>query len=85
MWVIAQEVEKVYPTLVVTDDKWMKAVKYWNFISPIIEALKEVKNKISFLYEKEIETDLKIKELEKKNSDLEKRIEKLGKMILENK
>jgi len=63
----------------------MKAVKYSNFISPVIEALKEVKNKFSFLYKKNRETDLKIKNLEKKNSDLEKRIEKLEKMVLETK
>jgi len=85
IWVIAQEVEKVYPRLVITDDKWMKAVKYSNFISPVIEALKEVKNKIQFLFEKYLDQQNQIDDLKNQNNNLEKRIEKLEKMILENK
>lgn len=37
---IAQDVEKVYPELVFTDDKDEKSVQYGNLIAPLIEAVK---------------------------------------------
>ncbi|UOE99791.1 tail fiber domain-containing protein [Bdellovibrio reynosensis] len=39
--VIAQQVEKVFPDLVNTDDKGIKKVNYMGFISPVIEAVKQ--------------------------------------------
>lgn len=39
--IIAQEVEKVYPELVNTDNEGIKTVKYGNLIAPLIEATKE--------------------------------------------
>ncbi len=38
---IAQDVEKVLPELVVTDDKGMKAVKYGNISAVLVEAVKQ--------------------------------------------
>ena len=39
---IAQDVELVFPDLVVTDEETgLKAVKYGNLVSPLIEAIKE--------------------------------------------
>jgi trimeric autotransporter adhesin len=41
--VIAQEVEKVFPDIVHTDEKTgMKSVEYGNLVAPIIEAIKEL-------------------------------------------
>ncbi len=41
--VIAQEVEKVFPDIVHTDEKTgMKSVEYGNLIAPVIEAIKEL-------------------------------------------
>lgn len=40
--VIAQELEKVFPELVHTDDKGMKSVDYTGLISPIIDAIQEL-------------------------------------------
>jgi trimeric autotransporter adhesin len=38
---IAQEVEDIYPDLVITDKKsGLKAVKYGNIVAPLIEAIK---------------------------------------------
>jgi Chaperone of endosialidase len=46
--VIAQEVEKVFPTIVHTDEKTgMKSVEYGNLVAPIVEAIKELNTNIS--------------------------------------
>ncbi len=45
--VIAQEVEKVYPELVATDEKTgLKSVEYGNLVGPIIEAIKSLNQKV---------------------------------------
>jgi FtsZ-binding cell division protein ZapB len=48
--VIAQEVEKVFPTLVHegtdTEGKKFKSVEYGNLVAPIIEAIKELASKL---------------------------------------
>lgn len=41
--VIAQDVEKVFPEAVVTDEKGIKSVAYGNLVAPLIEAVKELK------------------------------------------
>lgn len=41
MWVIAQDVEKVFPEVVNTDINWYKSVEYSKLIAPLIEAIKE--------------------------------------------
>ena len=40
--VIAQEVEKIYPQLVHTNEDGYKSVAYANLVSPLIEAIKEL-------------------------------------------
>ena len=55
--VIAQELEKVLPHLVKTDEKGMKAVAYGNITGVLIEAIKEQDVKIS-------EQDVRISRLE---------------------
>lgn len=45
---IAQEVEKVYPEVVVTDSKTgLKSIAYDHLVAPIIEAIKELKQRLS--------------------------------------
>jgi cell shape-determining protein MreC len=45
--VIAQEVEKVFPALVHTDEKTgLKSVEYGNLVAPIIEAIRELANNV---------------------------------------
>ncbi len=41
MGIIAQEVEKVFPTIVHTDKEGLKSVEYSNLIAPMIEAMRE--------------------------------------------
>jgi hypothetical protein len=44
MGVIAQDVEKVFPELVVTNSEGRKSVKYGNLVGPLIEAVKTLKS-----------------------------------------
>jgi hypothetical protein len=50
--IIAQEVEALFPEMVTTRDNGMKAVKYDRLIPVLIEAVKELSNKIKILEEK---------------------------------
>lgn len=45
--VIAQEVEKIYPELVETDNQGMKSVNYSHFVAPLIEAVKTLYNRLT--------------------------------------
>jgi hypothetical protein len=49
MGVIAQEVEKVFPELVTTDDQGRKKVEYEGLIAPLIEAVKELDERLRAL------------------------------------
>ena len=51
---IAQDVEKVFPELVSTDNEGLKSVEYGNLVAPLIEAIKEQQKQIDEL-KKEIE------------------------------
>ncbi len=62
-WVIAQDVEKIFPEFVTTDSEWYKSVDYGKLTAPLIEAVKELKK----------ENEKKDKQIE----DLIKRVEKL--------
>jgi hypothetical protein len=67
--IISQEVEKVFPEMVLTDIDGNKTVSYGNLVAPMIEGMKE-------LDEKNID-------LQNQNDELEKRIETLEEIILE--
>jgi trimeric autotransporter adhesin len=45
--VIAQEVEQVFPELVVTDEQGRKKVNYVGLIGPLIEAVKELDQRLA--------------------------------------
>ena len=49
MGVIAQEVERVFPELVVTGDDGIKRVFYMGLIGPLIEAVKELDDRVRAL------------------------------------
>jgi hypothetical protein len=44
--VIAQEVEKVFPELVTRDEQGRKKVEYSGLIAPLIEAVKELDDRV---------------------------------------
>jgi Chaperone of endosialidase len=49
MGVIAQEVEAVFPELVTTDEQGLKRVNYVGLIAPLIEAVKELDERLTAL------------------------------------
>ena len=63
---IAQDVEKIFPEVVVTHSNGMKAVGYANLLAPIVEAFKE-QNEIIARHNEEI-ADLKQKALKQKEN-----------------
>ena len=52
MGVIAQEVEKVFPELVETDADGLKRVAYHGLIAPLIEAVKELDDRLRAIEER---------------------------------
>ena len=75
--VVAQEVEKVFPQLVQTDSEGYKSVAYGNLVAPLIEAIKEISNKLDELFDKYVDQQARIDELEKLISTHEARLESL--------
>jgi hypothetical protein len=72
--VIGQEVEKVFPEVVFTDNNGYKLVAYSNLVAPLIEAVKELKSQNEKAFKS-------IKELKVENEALKERIEALEKKI----
>ncbi len=61
VWVIAQEVEMVFPEIVTTDTEWIKSVDYSKLTPVLIEAIKELKQ----------EKDTEIEQLKTENAVLQ--------------
>lgn len=83
MGVIAQEVEKVFPRAVATDEKTgYKAVHYNSLIAPVIEAIKELYSMFIDNEEKVKSMEEEIKILNEKNNELEKRLSRIEKHLV---
>ncbi|MDE1902162.1 MAG: tail fiber domain-containing protein, partial [Alphaproteobacteria bacterium] len=63
MGVIAQDLEKVYPQLVVKNDKGMRYVAYDGLIGPLIESVQELKHQNDVLREQLQEQSEEIKRM----------------------
>jgi hypothetical protein len=81
MGVIAQDVEKVFPDLVVTDRNGKKSVKYGNLVGPVIEAVKELSNEVATLKTENAEIKTQYSELKIENAELKIRLERIEKML----
>ncbi|MBP7884758.1 tail fiber domain-containing protein [Patescibacteria group bacterium] len=68
---IAQEVEKVFPDLVDTDDRGFKSVQYGNLVAPIIEAIHILTDQIQTLFDKYVSQQKQIDSLEARIESLE--------------
>jgi len=75
--VLAQDIQKVFPELVSTDDRDMLAVNYQGLVPVLINALKEQQSEIDELKKQ----DVKIKEQDGKMKEQEKRLERLEAII----
>ena len=60
-WVIAQEIETIFPYLVSTDENGMKSVNYNGLVAPIIESIKTLNTKMDTL---EIQLDTNTSRIE---------------------
>jgi len=64
--VIAQEVEKIFPDLVHTDEAGYKSVEYGNLVAPLIEAVKELNAKVDSQHQKISDLEARLQALEMK-------------------
>jgi hypothetical protein len=67
---IAQQVEKVFPELVLTKEDGYKSVQYSALVSPLVESVKSLKRMFDDLLNKVNGHDEKIAKLEKENIEL---------------
>lgn len=67
-WVLAQEVENIFPYIVSTDNAWYKSVNYNGLIAPIIQAIHELDAKVQSLETTYQSNESRINALEKKLS-----------------
>jgi hypothetical protein len=71
---IAQEVQKIFPELVQTDEKGFLSVNYIGLIPHLIESVKELRNENELLKSNEVNS-------KHKNQSLENRLEKVEAML----
>lgn len=71
---IAQEVEKVFPEVVSTDEEGYKSVQYANLVAPIINAIKELDKKIEDLFNKYYDQQKEIDSLKQRMELLENKL-----------
>ena len=82
--IIAQEVEKIYPALVHTDEATgLKSVEYGNLVAPIIEAIKTLANNFNSLSARVFNTESRQTQLEKQNQAQQAQIDSLQRQITE--
>lgn len=73
-WVIAQEMEKVFPEIVNTADDGFKAVNYSNLVAPLIEAVKALNAKITQVWNLYFDQQQQINQLEQRIETLENKL-----------
>ena len=59
LWVLAQEIEKIFADAVATDVNGKKTVQYNALLAPIIEAIKELNTQIDSLYNNKFDDQVK--------------------------
>lgn len=80
-WVIAQEVNEIFPELVAKKEDWFLWVKYWNFVAVFVESIKELYFKQIKLEKENIELKNKIEKIENDNKKILEKIEVLTNLI----
>ena len=78
---MAQDIQKVFPELVSTDDRDMLAVNYQGLVPVLINGLKEQDAKMKEQDAKMKEQDAKMKEQDAKMKEQQKRLERLEAII----
>ncbi len=80
--VIAQDLEKVFPELIITSSDGFKTVNYIGIIPVLIEAIKEQQKEIKELKEAKSTKEEQIDELGKKYKAMNDRLETIEKLLL---
>jgi hypothetical protein len=79
---IAQDLEEVYPEVVVTDTKTgLKSVAYDHLIAPVIEAIKTLNSMINQLYDSYDSRSKEIESLKAENARLKARLDRIEKSM----
>jgi predicted nuclease with TOPRIM domain len=65
---IAQDVETVYPEVVVTDENGFKSMIYANLVAPIVESIKSLYQSFKALESEQIETQYEMDLLKAENA-----------------
>lgn len=82
---IAQEIEKIYPELVVTKNNGYKTVNYTGMIPVLLEAIKEQQKQIEALKQKNTDlqtaSNTEIERLSNQNKTLNERLERVEKLL----
>lgn len=84
--VIAQDVEKIYPEVVITDSKTgMKSVAYDHLVAPLIEAVKEVNRQVASKasYEEIQAIKVENQKLKQENAEIKARLERIEKLLMQ--
>lgn len=74
---LAQEVEKIFPAMVKTNDKGMKTIDYIDLFAPIVDAVQELAHKVEALFDIVGKLTARIDTLEKDNKILHERLDRL--------
>jgi len=77
----AQEVEKLFPELVMTDANGYKSVDYGRMTPVLVEAIKEQQQQIELLRNDHQQQDKRINELEQRTNNQEQRIKQLETLV----
>ncbi|MEP1831462.1 tail fiber domain-containing protein, partial [Ekhidna sp.] len=83
--VIAQELEKVFPELVVVDERGYKMVNYQGLIPVLIQAIKEQQLEISSLNQKVATQEARLSELDADNKEMKSDLDLIKKMLMGDK
>ena len=75
---IAQEVEEVYPEFVQTDEEGMKAVNYAQMNAVLIEAIKELNDKVESLESENLKLKSSLEEVGKLREEMDQLMNALG-------
>lgn len=71
---VAQDLEKIYPELVETDNKGMKSVNYSHLVAPVVEAVKSLYEKVMVLFDRNEQLAREVAAVKAENAEKTKQL-----------